>query len=403
MDNLIQLPNTINLISKHWVNAENYVREEIFTNHHEQHDEKNINFLLNGALRKEFEKLNKSKDLEKEFKIDLQKQFNERKYSLGIKSISDGIVVRVSYHEGNYYEGVSGADFGLVISRPDITLTKQDNLVCKMHKQGLLIQAKRQQKSYGLGELTKSQKKRIKNYLSFFSLLLYFYNDPYRRDLKAFSWNINTYDSVEKITHFLKNYDNHSSKTILKNSEEVIFELGHGQIGTNNKKLIETIICPEEMPHIIIEIIPPDTPPDSGGGGNGLVSSHVLPTSTVTSTGARPRKTNRSSKQYKEFAAEAPIYHEKQSPLIEKNSLELTNSLLTKKELYRSSSNIQNIFYFLKVSGVFQLTLTLPVTFFYLNKPFDMTLRFTTLPLSLFLVNAKDGKEKILNWTMIYE
>jgi len=156
---LIGIPRTLALLKQCWNAAELRVCESV-SQHFHAHDEVFITRLLHGKLHEEFEKKNSSKQFETELRGDLTEAF--QKDGVGrdeIQRVATGVVARVTYHEP-HVERKSGGDLGLMVCRPQVSrhIIRQ-YLSCRLHRQGLLCQGKREHRDGSLGELTKNQRK----------------------------------------------------------------------------------------------------------------------------------------------------------------------------------------------------------------------------------------------------
>jgi len=263
----MKLPQTLSLISKCWLNAEQRVCKLISTKYH-AHNEVTITHLLYGEVKEEFDKINENGTFARVFSKDLFAQFKDRKLADEVSRLSKGIIARISYHEPQM-EIISGADFGLAVVRPFFEKIREDRLKYTMQRQGLLCQAKRQQFNGKLGQLTLHQMEVIPKHIAYFALLLYLYrySDRERKNLLPFAWWHESTCDIDDIIDFLNNFD--AEETV--SSVDLIHSLGEGNIGTDDQDIINSIICPEELPYILVEItwrdgFPPKPPsgPRSG-------------------------------------------------------------------------------------------------------------------------------------------
>jgi hypothetical protein len=92
----------------------------------------------------------------------------------------------------------------------------------------------------GWGKFTPNQKKILPERLAYLGLLLYEFSEEERHQLKNFAWQLCKGESIETTIYWLK-----SSKFPSRlNSSEIIQKLGNGEIGTDDKQILEHIIRP---------------------------------------------------------------------------------------------------------------------------------------------------------------
>ena len=255
MSALIKLPNSLELIKLCWLVAEGRVCNLISEKYH-AHDEVFITRLLFGEVKEEFNKANELGLFEQSFENDLLLLFNEPTLRDDVRRLSTGIIAHITYHEPQM-ERISGGDFGLAVIRPNVQKIKQGNLRESMHQQGLLCQAKRQTIKGDFGYLTDRQKEVLPNHLDYLAVLLYKYSDTQRIILQPFEWSDCKWNDIDDVVYFLANYL--SAKTT--NSGNLLTLLGEGIFGTADARVIESVICPDDIPHIKIQITWRDGPP----------------------------------------------------------------------------------------------------------------------------------------------
>lgn len=262
---------TLNLIKECWETSEKNVRHLIAERYH-VHDEVFITRLLFGELFAEFETRNNKHDFEKAFLSDLEKTFTSNSYRSERIRLSKGIVAKVSYHEP-HIEKRTGGDLGLVIARPIVTPISTDRLRYKVAQQGLLTQAKRENEKKKFGSFTKKQQLLLPQHLSYAAILLYTYTVREEYQLAPFLWFVCKGDTFEDVKNILADYNWCMEE--VKTSSIIFEKLWTFQIGTNDDKVIKNHICPEDAPHILIEITwrdgapdpsPPPPPPSKGRG-----------------------------------------------------------------------------------------------------------------------------------------
>lgn len=190
--------------------------------------------------------------LRKDFEFAFEKDINE---TLGysdyhIQSISKGLVANISKHK-RCVETKSGGDFGLLINFPKLYYeNKEFDLVQCGDKRGILVQAKLKKYENKWGELTPTQLKIFEKNMSCCSLLRYSYLDAGNRRLDDFQISLCEGYKLTDLKKWLKNDQFLNSYRLY----ETIMKLGDKEIGTEDDKIIETIICPDNTQTIIITV-----------------------------------------------------------------------------------------------------------------------------------------------------
>ncbi len=159
-------------------------------------------------------------------------------------------------------EGDTGGDLGFVIARPNVSLESQYSthtnlIISKDYRRGLLTQAKLKNDKGKWGEFSPNQENILPLYQKFLALLLYSYQDSFRYNLEPFKWQLCADYSFSDVKSWLK-LDNFPN---LQDSCKIIKELGNAKIGTDEKQIIDKIICPPENQSLIINIRWPDDKP----------------------------------------------------------------------------------------------------------------------------------------------
>ena len=231
-----------------WSMAEQRVCQLVSTKYR-AHDEVFISRLFYGEIKEAFDKVNEDGSFKEVFSKDLAEVFKEQSLKGEVARLSEGIFANIVYHEPQM-ERQSGADFGFAVIKPDFEKIGYDRLTYKMRRQGLLCQAKRQKPNGEFGNLTSRQIEVIPSHLDYFAVLLYRYKEKERLNLLPFAWWSDDFIDVNEIINFLNDHDDFE----LFNSSEIVQSLADGFIGTDDQEIIKSVICPEDMPHVIVEI-----------------------------------------------------------------------------------------------------------------------------------------------------
>jgi hypothetical protein len=167
------------------------------------------------------------------------------------KKIADDLIAEVTFH-GKGAEPKTGGDFGLVISRPQIS-----NKLIVEHFRGLLCQAKRWVSNGSKGALTENQIKLFDGISKYLAFVLYSLPDN-TGALDAFIWKSCKGFEVEAVKRWLKDGVFPDSY----GSDEIIKQLGRDQIGTCDERIIREKIAPLGNPALQIRIWWPEDDPD---------------------------------------------------------------------------------------------------------------------------------------------
>jgi hypothetical protein len=227
-----------------------------------------ITALLEGHLRGAFEEASKNRQIESAFVEDLRSQI--RGFSRADAQRFTGLIATVNPHTKPHEATVSGADFGLLIVRPQIRTSgwAHETVHCSRdHATGLLAQAKLgHQKKRGLGHrwngLKQNQADLLPNLRSYYSLLLYRLNGMNGTELEPLRWQLCHDSTVEDVKSWLR-LDAFPDEIP---SSEVLIRLFHRQIGTEDPDIIKNVIAPEKAKARVIEIYiswPPGAEPPS--------------------------------------------------------------------------------------------------------------------------------------------
>jgi hypothetical protein len=173
----VRIPALGKLITDSWITAEQALRENIRKKFPDQ-DESGVTILLCGDLREEFDRVSASGAVERAFLSDLRQTFTNIKEE-SLSRIARGLIATVSFHPPQV-ERHTGGDFGIVIVRPDVRkgrFVSSHLTIERDYKRGLLCQAKIFGRDSQWGKLTESQKRTLPEKLSYFTLLLYRYDE----------------------------------------------------------------------------------------------------------------------------------------------------------------------------------------------------------------------------------
>lgn len=189
---------------------------------------------------------NSKKRIEKAFCSDLKRCLPNAALDMP-KKIADGLIADLTLH-GRATERKSGGDFGLVISSPQISHKRFVD-----YPQGILCQAKRCNNKGKWGVLSENQEKIFSDVPDYLVLVLYsFLTDG--STLDSFRWQSCRGASLEKVKMWLK--DDAFPNPICSNN--IIEQLGRGQVGTDDQAVIRERISPENNPSLQIRICWPD-------------------------------------------------------------------------------------------------------------------------------------------------
>jgi hypothetical protein len=255
----LRIPNVVSLISECWELVErNIIMESLDTM--ADFPEEEITSAFYRELKKELKKRSDLKEIEKALKLDLGwcttlnlDTNDQHRLSQGWKAD-----VFVSSKHRRAVEARTGGDYGLVFSRPDISIVDNGFRFNEM-KRGLLCQAKLRNFRRVWDPPKVNQIKNLRDKTDYLAFLLYEYTDG-RTGLAPFSWHSTKGRQIEDAIEWFEADsfpDRMSSKEILDN-------LANGQIGTENSNIINEIIVPEENTYFIIRITKDSGDPYSG-------------------------------------------------------------------------------------------------------------------------------------------
>jgi hypothetical protein len=257
MLNILPMLSTFSVVIQCWEDAEAELRSVIEKKYHDL-DEECITTLFYGELAFTLREASRKKAIEQAFLVDLRRAFPQIQSVGKLASISANLIADVSLHKREV-EKITGGDFGLTLTRPQLSWHGQSALDRSEYQRGLLCQAKLKRRNGKRGKLTHRQNDIFPSRMNYLALLLYSYSDAERHRLTPFSWQICRSMSADDVGNWLKE----GKFPALARSAEVIRRLGNAQIGTDDQGTITNIIRPHSRPHMHIKIFWPQdkTPP----------------------------------------------------------------------------------------------------------------------------------------------
>jgi hypothetical protein len=237
------------LIIQCWTDAETRVRDYVSTKG-QGANETNITYLFASELRGQAHELNQTQKLEQAFIQDLQDEYPGLKDS-SAWDCAHRLRASVVFHPPQI-EKKSGADLGLVLTRPDSTYLGSHRF--HLVSRGLLCQAKLKKpvvgNGYYLGRFKPKQTEFIRNHPEFTSILLYEYSDLELATLNDFKWK----HCVDFNFRLFRKSLKRPAVMGFSTSEEIIKALHSEKIGTSDEQVIRTIIRPQVASYLVINI-----------------------------------------------------------------------------------------------------------------------------------------------------
>jgi len=241
----VKLTTLEQLIERCWNSAEVETAKAVVQKHPSPSEEQ-LTFLFSGELRRAIGDASSARRIETAFLADLRRSIP--RLDLGVARRAGGLVARVNLH-GRWHEGnVSAADLGIVITRPLVRLSPgRINVEFRRdHPTGLLAQAKLgravgpTEGGHAWGRLTQSQAGLFPKRRGYYSLLLYRLNGQNSDELEPFAWQLCRNYTVRQVKKWLRS-DAFPGEI---SSSEVLRRLFARMIGTEDPKVIQTIIDP---------------------------------------------------------------------------------------------------------------------------------------------------------------
>lgn len=246
---LLQIPNTLGVLITGWALAEENLRYVIAACYPGA-DEEFITQMFHGKYGAILSYASQCKNIENAFLQDLQEAFPELRQEP--QEIATGLIAEITLHK-KATEKITGGDIGILIVRPHVH-DDGDYLKISDYRRGLLCQAKLKNQKGNWGRFTPRQVKVLPEKLSYLSLLLYSYTDDARRNLNPFQWQFCDRLKFSEIQDCLKT----DKFTGLVTSDQIIANLGSGNVGTDNDDIIDSIISPSKHRVLTIRVTWPD-------------------------------------------------------------------------------------------------------------------------------------------------
>jgi hypothetical protein len=245
MDHAMHIKETMTVVCNAIRAAEQGLIDHIGIYYHNA-DEELITKILYGHIQHNLREASKNRLIEKAFVRDLQKATGNQQYvnsrlANKINKTAAGLVADIVLHNKRT-EGTTGGDFGLVIFHPMLKLVGNTLLVEKGQCSGSLCQAKLKNMAGKWNEFTDNQRIALTRNQEFSSLVLYSYSDVFRTILNPLCWTLCRNDSIHNLEEKLRNDAMNGIE--LLDTTMILNMLSKKEIGTTDKKTIETIIAP---------------------------------------------------------------------------------------------------------------------------------------------------------------
>jgi hypothetical protein len=214
--------------------------------------EEEITFFFRLQLVEVVEEASRKRRFERAFLHDLKLSF-PRFNTATLESISRGLIASVNFHHRHHEGKISGADVGIVLSRPKVRRVGDEIVVELDSMRALLAQAKLgmpEKGRYKWGKFSKPQHRIVPHHREYYSLLLYRYNDVKRSKLLPFGWQLCAGYTIADAEQWLKT-DEFPHEV---DSVTVIRRLAMESIGTTDGEVIKDIIDPQNERTDYLEI-----------------------------------------------------------------------------------------------------------------------------------------------------
>lgn len=211
-------------------------------------NEEQVTFLLCGELRFAVEGANQANAFQKAFEAELL-EISPAALSTTIKRRSmAGLIGSISFHRRHFEGHHSGADFGVVIGRPDIRVSGSGATLFRTKQSVLLAQAKLKRPTGTTCELTEFQEQTITSRAGDYAVLIYRIGGDELNDLASFEWYPTKGHGVSEIRDWLRKgkFPDEGLR-----SRNVIERLSRGNIGSDNPLARENAIDPSGHPNTI--------------------------------------------------------------------------------------------------------------------------------------------------------
>lgn len=253
MTSALKIPKTLNVVASCWEKAEIGAREKI-GKYHQGAGEEFITDEFHGKFAEVLDAASARGDIERAFISDVLSNcplVDETELALR----AQGLIAQVTLH-GKEDEAKTGGDLGLLISRPIAIDSYRHISIRRNYRRGLLCQAKLKKPARTWGRFTRNQAKVLPQRIDYLALLLYRYSEEWA--LEAFCWQLCRGASLKDMRSWLRS----DSFPNLLESRAILLGLGNGNIGTDNERIVDEIICPAGARFLEIKI---DWPGDGPG------------------------------------------------------------------------------------------------------------------------------------------
>lgn len=257
---ILSIPKTLCIISECWNKAEENLRNDI-RDYNPDIDEEAITHFFHSQMSKELKLKSDENAIATAFLDDLIKHFHFFRYRTDILKKYDGLIADITLHNRTT-EGRTGGDFGFVLIRPQLqlcsSLSKDRFLKLTDYQRGILCQAKLKKRNgrWGTRIFTPKQESVLPERLRFSAILLYSYKDDERHLLQPFKWQRCDFPSLS--FYDVKEWFKKDSFPSLQTSDNILEQLGKGEIGTGDKNNLRKFISPPKNRSLIIRIYWPD-------------------------------------------------------------------------------------------------------------------------------------------------
>jgi hypothetical protein len=241
----IELSNLIHLVQECWGRAEAQTIDLVATKYPGPREDF-ITYIFAGELRTLLATESEKGNIAETFLADLRQLFPHTS-SFSLAGHSRGLIARVTFHNQSHEGKISAADFGVVVVRPVVRREFGGNVVHihRDHATGLLAQAKlgrtTNSKRLRWNQLTKPQSRMYEHYRDFYSLLLYRLSGNDMDKLQAFRWQLCSDYALKEI----KQWFSLGKFPRELQSSEILKRLFKGEIGTDDPKIIDSVIDSE--------------------------------------------------------------------------------------------------------------------------------------------------------------
>ena len=246
------IPKTMTLLTRCWSDAEKNTSDHLQRQNPDSNEEF-ITSLFWGYLNESLHSAVENSELRTAFENDLLAAIPELRYnSHKLRRLSQHLFMDCQLMDKTA-EKKTGGDFGLTIIHPEI-ISSFSHSEIRMHRQGLLCQAKLRRRTGKWGALTKRQQSVLPENFAFTALVLYQFESLQRMRLRPFSWQPCAGADIDSVVQWLKS----DTFPHMLPSDEVIWRIAKGLLGTSNQGLIDRKIAIKKRPQVTIRIDWPD-------------------------------------------------------------------------------------------------------------------------------------------------